>query len=577
MIPVTFDHSFGWLHAPAPGAGGAAAGDVGVVVCQGLMRDGLLAHCSFRLLGDELAAAGYPMLRFDYPGTGDSLDGAVAGGHWDAWLKSIGQAADWLKATTGVTRLVFCGLRAGATLASLAAGQRTGGGRSDVAGLLLFEPVVSGRTYVREMILEADLQSGKTSARGEDLDIREFLFSAATLDAIAAVDLRKATLLAGLKAALFVRPEARQIDECVTAWKALGVDAERHGWEGLVPLMRHNVIDENALADFTHVMAWLKRALPPASAPVPAGARPSPPEMKLTPEGAVETPFWFGPGLFGVLSRPASDTTDQVLLIGNGGRDPHYGAARQNVDFARYLAKHGIACLRFDFAGLGDSIGPPGKENLLTHTFSDRLPDIRAALDALEKQGFRRFGMLGLCSGAYHAFHAALADPRLSRLLLVNLPLFQLPTRNVLDFLENRGTSATVVGRKLFSIGSWKTLLSGRSNVRTLVRSVINHARRQVTGKSQALGRKLGLIREKSFPEQAMTRLSRQGTRALFMFSPGDEEIDAFAREFGPAGEKLAPYKGSRLLVLPRMDHDLTKAIGRRDAEQAVTEFLKAA
>ena len=55
------------------------------------------------------------------------------------------------------------------------------------------------------------------------------------------------------------------------------------------------------------------------------------------------------------------------------------------------------------------------------------------------------------------------------------------------------------------------------------------------------------------------------------------EEIDAFAREFGPQGEKLAPYKGSRLLVLPRMDHDLTKAIGRRDAEQAVTEFLKAA
>ena len=267
----------------------------------------------------------------------------------------------------------------------------------------------------------------------------------------------------------------------------------------------------------------------------------------------------------------------QVLLSGNGGRDPHYGAARQNVDFARYLARHGIACLRFDFAGLGDSIGPPGKENLLTHTFTDRLPDIRAALDALESEGFRRFAMLGLCSGAYHAFHAALADPRLSRLLLVNLPLFQLPTRNVLDFLENRGTSATVVGRKLFSIGSWKTLLSGRSNVRTLVRSVINHARRQIVGKSQALGRKLGLIREQSFPVQAMTRLTRQGGRALFLFSPGDLEIDAFAREFGPQGEKLAPFKGSRVLVLPRMDHDLTKAIGRRDAEQAVTEFLRAA
>ena len=61
MIPVTFNDCFGWLHAFVPGTRGAAAGDVGVVVCQGLMRDGLLAHCSFRLLGDELADAGYPM------------------------------------------------------------------------------------------------------------------------------------------------------------------------------------------------------------------------------------------------------------------------------------------------------------------------------------------------------------------------------------------------------------------------------------------------------------------------------------------------------------------------------------
>ena len=104
MTPVAFNDCFGWLHGPA---GGAPAGDVGVVICQGLMRDGLLAHCSLRMLGDELAAAGYWTLRFDYPGTGDSLDGAVAeaGGHWNAFLKSIDQAADWLRATSGVKRL----------------------------------------------------------------------------------------------------------------------------------------------------------------------------------------------------------------------------------------------------------------------------------------------------------------------------------------------------------------------------------------------------------------------------------------------------------------------------------------
>ena len=110
MTPVTFNDCFGWLHAP----GDDVAGDVGVVICPGLMRDGLLAYCSLRLLADELAAAGYWVLRFDYPGTGDSCDGAIEreGGHWPAWMKSVDQAADWLRAQTGVRRLVLCGLAA---------------------------------------------------------------------------------------------------------------------------------------------------------------------------------------------------------------------------------------------------------------------------------------------------------------------------------------------------------------------------------------------------------------------------------------------------------------------------------
>src|SRR5690348_6608712 len=128
MTPVSFDACFGWLHTPADGAGAGVA----VVICQGLMRDGLLAHCSLRLLGDELAAAGYWALRFDYPGTGDSLDGAVerAGGHWNAWQQSVDGACDWLKQASDARSLILSGLRTGATLATLATARR-----DDVAGL----------------------------------------------------------------------------------------------------------------------------------------------------------------------------------------------------------------------------------------------------------------------------------------------------------------------------------------------------------------------------------------------------------------------------------------------------------
>ncbi len=570
MIPVTFNDCFGWLHAP----GDDVAGDVGVVICPGLMRDGLLAYCSLRLLADELAAVGYWALRFDYPGTGDSCDGAIEreGGHWPAWMKSVDQAADWLRAQTGVRRLVLCGLRTGATLATLIAARR-----EDAAGLLLFEPVTNGRSYVRQLILEADLQSGKTSTRGEALEIRDFRLSAATLDSMAAVDLRRTGLGAVRKVAVFSRPETRQIDECVQAWAAAGVEATAYGWDGLVPLMRHSVIDENVLADFSGARGWFKDAMPPVRAvSLPASAR-APEPAELRPPGCVETPLRFGNGrLVGILCRPAQGASDQVMLIGNGGRDPHYGAARQNVDFARHLAQLGVSCLRFDFAGLGDSLGPPGKENVLSETFADRLQDIGAALDALEALGYRRFSMLGLCSGAYHAFHGALADQRLAGLLLVNMPLFVLPKANVLEFLEERGRSPMTYVRKLFHPGSWVTLLSGRTNIRTSVRALSTHIARQVRSKTQGLARRAGLLKEQSFAVQAMAALSQRGARVLFLFSPGETEIDAFAREFGANGEGLAAFPGSAVTVLPRMDHDLTIATGRNDAKAVVAGFLLA-
>ena len=121
------------------------------------MREGLLAYCSLRVLGEDLAAAGYPTLRFDYPATGNSLDADLnqGGAHWTAWQRSIETAIDWLKGVSGAGRVLLCGVRTGGTLATLVAERR-----NDVAGLLLFEPVIIGRTHVRQLILEADLQRG---------------------------------------------------------------------------------------------------------------------------------------------------------------------------------------------------------------------------------------------------------------------------------------------------------------------------------------------------------------------------------------------------------------------------------
>jgi hypothetical protein len=275
-----------------------------------------------------------------------------------------------------------------------------------------------------------------------------------------------------------------------------------------------------------------------------------------------------------MLCRPDRATPVDLVLIPSGGREASYGAARQNVVLARRLAEVGIASFRFDFAGLGDSAGPPGKERVFSHAFTNRVTDIQAALDTLEALGFSRFAMHGLCLGAFHALHAGVAEPRVSSLMLINLPLFTVPASNALGQLEQRGRSAGFYLAKLLRPSSWANLLSGRSNLAALQRAALFHLRAQTVGVLDKLARRLGLKPEQSLAHRAMATLSRRGVRTLYLFSSAPEDIESFATEFGADGAGLAAYPGAEMRVIPGMDHSLTITSGRLPAEAMMVEFV---
>ncbi|MEI6201199.1 MAG: alpha/beta hydrolase [Enhydrobacter sp.] len=565
MTPVTFNGCFGWLHGPQDGAGS----DVGVVICTGLIQDALLAYSSLRVLADDLAAAGFVTLRFDYPGTGDSCDDSVErDGHWTAWQRSVDDAANWLRATAGVKRLVLVGLRLGTTLAPLAAARR-----EDVAALLLFEPVISGRTYVRQLTLEVEMLSGTRPTKGEDLYLREFRFPPATLDQIGEVDLRKVTVKSGMHVALCAQSEGKAAEDAATTWRSAGAEVVNIPWTGLDPLVRHKVIDEDILADFTAVLQWLRKSVPvqPIAMQIVTG------EAALHPPGCIETPVRFGPDrrLFGMLCRPRDSAPGTVVLLGNAGHDPHYASARHAVTLSRKLAAKGVASFRLDYAGLGDSIGPAGKERMLSHVFAvDRGPDVSAAVDTLQGMGYRRFGIEGLCSGAFHAFRTALSEPRINTVLVVNLPFFTLPAGSVLGYLEQKDRSPAEYLAKLLRPRTWATLLSGKVDYSGIFVGQLGRLRARVKAKLLGLARRVGLLREQSFAKQSMTALSKRGTTTLFLFSPGEEAEGAFALEFGPTGDGLAAHKGATMHVIPGMDHHLTAAPGRVAAEALMVDYF---
>jgi pimeloyl-ACP methyl ester carboxylesterase len=568
MTPVTFNGTLGWLHAPRGGVG-----RVGVVICPSLMQDALVSHVSLRLLADRLAEAGYWALRFDYPGTGDSAaegDVEPPEGHWRAWQESINGAADWLRATTGAVELVLCGLRIGATLATLVAAER-----DDVAGIVQLAPVVRGNSYVRQLQVQAQLQTGTPLPPDQDLIFYEFRLSPRTLNEMRAVDLRKLKLRGGQKMAIYPRADSKLVDECMQTWNAQGAQVVRGGWPKLEPMMRHNIIDEHTLADFDDVITWLSRAVPYDATHRAVVPQPGPAALKLP--GCTETPMYFGRRgrLFGVLCQPDNVRPDMAVIMTNSGRDPHYGSCRQSVTLARQLARVGIASLRMDFAGLGDSLGSTGKEHLLTPMFEqDRLPDLKGALDALERLGYRRFTLQGLCAGAYHSFHGALSDPRVNALLLVNIPLFSLPGQVVLNYLTYRGSTLAHYINRLFSLNGLKRLLSGKVDLANILRGQITQVQLRATAKVQDVASKVGMADRRSIAHRAMAELSARSVRTLFLFSAGQGEIDAFAQEFGTHGEGLQSYPGAEMHVIEHMDHDMSLASGRKIGQALMVDFV---
>lgn len=124
-----------------------------------------------------------------------------------------------------------------------------------------------------------------------------------------------------------------------------------------------------------------------------------------------ETTLAFGAnaGLVGTLSAAASPAGGIAALLFNAGVVPRIGPNRLNVRIARALAARGIPAMRFDLSGRGDSAPARGMESYEQQAVAD----IRAAMNLLaERTGASRFALMGICSGAENAFHAALADDR---------------------------------------------------------------------------------------------------------------------------------------------------------------------
>ena len=146
MRSVVFGRCRGWLDLPPPDT--TARG--GIILFGPYGPEALTTRYSLARLAVMLAERGHVVLRFDLPGTGDSL------GEWNDidlmsdWVDSGRTAVEQLKIWCKVEAITLIGLRVGGTVAAQVAQALLGEGRP-VQGLALLGVAVQGRQYVREL------------------------------------------------------------------------------------------------------------------------------------------------------------------------------------------------------------------------------------------------------------------------------------------------------------------------------------------------------------------------------------------------------------------------------------------
>lgn len=559
--------AFGFLHEPEPDR----ARGPGVIICPPFGWDDICTYRPRRDWAERLAAGGRPVLRFDFPGTADSGGGPRDPDLVESWTASVAAAARQLRELTGVGRVVAIGTGVGGLIAVRAAAEGAA-----VDDFVLWSVSARGKTLVREVRAFAKLELRESRERVEEspdavaeggMEATGFLLTAETLADLEAIDLTETSLPgASDRRVLLLQRESIEVD------KRLRAHLESEGAQVTVePGPGYNeFIEEPQLARppeeiFRTVENWLDERPEPADLRFGAALT----EEAEVDSGAVrERPVAIhladGRELFGVMAEPArGPRADLCALLLNPGALRRIGSGRMWVEIARRWAAKGVPTLRLDMTGIGDSDGNAEQYADTGALYARALaPHVVDAMDELENQGLpKRFVLMGLCSGAYWAFHAALRDDRVVACYLLNVrALFW--DRSLAAVRDARKARWALEGRR------WRRLLTGKVRLPELLKILRATLLSPWTFSKRALNRR----RERQEMEAAFDRLKRAHQRLVLAFGEDEPVRDELERD-GYISE-LGRWPNIDLRTLPGNSHTFRPLRAQERAHALLDEEL---
>ncbi len=564
---------FGWFHP----AQTSLTRDCAVVLCYPIGFEYYRAYPFFRQLALRLSQAGFPVLRFDYDGTGNSAGTDADSGRVKRWVDSIGLAMDEIRTLSGLSRVSLFGLRLGGSLAMTAAIER-----GDAEGVALFTPCLRGKGFVREIQIYAQLGKSSTPPKTSEGDgFAGLLMTEETISDLAKIDLLKTT--GSLKNMLLIArdtfpDEHRRLTNTGGQFEYQALP----GYEGMmVDAMDTGVLPEKVLSVVTD---WFARIFPMGTVAV-KGADCKRPLARIASASSTsaisEEPLCFGASHqhFGILSTPETPVPGRpVILLLNSGALPHVGPHRIYVNMARRWASLGFPVFRCDIGSIGDSASNRGWD--LDGLYADdTLKEIESAIAFLHHHtGCNQFILSGICLGAYATFQLALRNLSKKGLTIKGGMLI-----NPLTFYWKQGTPLTSLPSHVHSYWSqyrqsllqkeaWKKVVASPAILKRVLSMAIKRMGMITKAKWESFIHYMGYQKEDIASD--LSRISNAGIDLLFVFGSeeyGRDYLNLHARE---AIKKLSQRGNFKIEIIQDTDHTFTPLQAQSALSDVLTNHL---
>lgn len=565
----------GWLHT----TDAKQHSDTGIIICPPLAVEYMNSYRSLRYVADYFALAGIPALRFDYHGTGDSSGVEEDDNRLNDWLWSIQQAQAQLQKYTKCTKVGLLGFRIGATLAALSTQTRP------VDFLISWAAINSGRKYIREIKLIQQTSAIKSHPEDEALlQAGGMGYWKQTTEDLGKINLTKIT--PHTKNILIIPRDEQTTDtELFNAWSKKDINVAQKNYIGSTLMLVDSHMTQVPHQSIKNIVQWVKENITLDKTDNIISEKTSNALTNTTIQhtqslnaqasdfSIYESMHYFGENntRFGILTETSVSQNLKLptVIIANSGANHRVGPSRLYVLLARELSIMGFKCLRIDVSGIGDSIisDPRFENDEYVNSSSCEILDAAKSLDKNYKN--KEYILMGLCSGAYFSFQAALnlQHIKIKECILIN-PLTFYWDKN--SSKENSPTKDLRIWgwyKKAFTTRkSWLKLIKGEIKYKDLIRAINNRLATKLKSKSDT--HQLQLASD-------LKKIANKNTRMHFILSKSDPGFDILMTNARKTVKALQKKGGIDIQFIENADHTFSKYKPRRDIITKLTQHLQ--